>query len=131
MVTTSQLGYKSRRFWRRGGVFWFWEDEALLDHGHSLSSFSGSRTRVAVFVPRDARVLPADLHLVATVYFVYVTLWFPGSNCVHWISVSAILRPPVSLSPSLLHSLVQDPGGPAPFDRTRGTTQQRKLFNIL
>jgi hypothetical protein len=39
--------------------------------------------------------------------------------------VSAISLLPVSLSPSLLHSLVQDPGGPAPSDLTRGTTRQR------
>jgi hypothetical protein len=39
----------------------------LLDYDHSLSSFSGSRTREAAFGLRDARVLPGDLLLAAPV----------------------------------------------------------------
>jgi hypothetical protein len=51
----------------RGGLLGFWEDDALLDYGHSLSSFSGFRTREAASIPRDACVLPANLHLAAIV----------------------------------------------------------------
>jgi hypothetical protein len=49
-----------------GGSFCFYEDGALLDYGLNLSSFSSSRTREAASVSRDARVIPADLHLAAT-----------------------------------------------------------------
>jgi hypothetical protein len=48
-----------------GGDLLVLEDGVLLDYGHSLSLLSGSRTREAASVPRDARVLLADLHLAA------------------------------------------------------------------
>jgi hypothetical protein len=66
VVTTSRLGYRSRRFGEERGVFGY-EDRALLDYGHSLPSPPGSRTREAALVPRDARVLPAGPHLASAV----------------------------------------------------------------
>jgi hypothetical protein len=57
-------GFEKRR---EGFLLGLGGRSAVGFYGHSLSSFSGSWTRVAASVPRDARVLPEDLHLEAAV----------------------------------------------------------------
>jgi hypothetical protein len=43
----------------------FWEGGLLLKYVQGISSFRKGWTQEAASVPRDARVLPADLHLAA------------------------------------------------------------------
>jgi hypothetical protein len=124
VATTPRLGYKSRGFWRRtGGVFrGLGGRSAVGFYGHSLSSFAGSWLEwrhLFCGTPECSRQISISQ---PPCIWASVTLGFSRSTSVHSIFVPIIFRP-VSLSPSLLHSLVQDPGGPAPFLRARA--QQR------
>jgi hypothetical protein len=112
---TSWLGYKSRGFGEQGGgLLGLGGRSAVGFYGHSLSSFVGSWLEwLHLFrgTPECSRQISISQPPCNWILYHFGFL----VSCVRGIPVLAISRLPVSLSPSLLHSLVQDPGGPAPF----------------
>jgi hypothetical protein len=126
-ATTSRLGYKSRGFWRRRGVFWVLGGRSAVGfYGHSLSSFVGSWLEwLHLFrgKPECSRQVSISQPPCNWILYRFGFL----VSCVRRISVSAFSLLPVSLSLPLFYiPWSRTPAVPPLSTRARVTTRQRE-----